>query len=55
MDIASASRTEDPGSNPASVKGFYRENIAMLMCKIDLLYTVCVWKNRNKGIGPKIF
>jgi hypothetical protein len=33
----------------------FREIIAMLLCKIDLICIVCVLKKRNNGIGPKIY
>jgi hypothetical protein len=44
VDMASASGTEHPGSNPARVKSFDVENIAMLLCVIDLVCIVCVFK-----------
>jgi hypothetical protein len=31
------------------------ENMAMLLCAIDLTSVVCVLKIRNQGIGPIIF
>jgi hypothetical protein len=51
VDIASASGTEDPGSNPASK--FFRKNLTVLMSKLYLICIVCVFKKRDKGIGPK--
>jgi hypothetical protein len=51
VGIASASGTEGPGSNPARVNVFK----AMLLCKIDLISIVSVLKNKNSGIGTKIF
>jgi hypothetical protein len=57
VDIASATETQDPGSNPAI---FWGKNIAMLLCIFDLCNTyvciVCVLKKGNEGIGPqKVF
>jgi hypothetical protein len=45
--IASASEADDPSSNPASVKGYFRENVAMRFCKIWLKMFACVIKNRG--------
>jgi hypothetical protein len=54
VDIASASETEDPGLNTARVHiRFFGENIAMLLCFIDLKCIVCELKKINKGIGQK--
>jgi hypothetical protein len=36
VDIASASGTEDPGSNPAKGHKIFRENIAVVLFIIDL-------------------
>jgi hypothetical protein len=48
LDIASASGTEDPGSNPARVLG----NISMILCVHNWRKTHCVCAYlRNKGIG----
>jgi hypothetical protein len=47
-NITSASGTEDTGSNPARVSVF-RENIAMLLCIIDLKCVVWVLKKINEG------
>jgi hypothetical protein len=43
--IASASVTEDPGSNPEGYQVF-RENIAMLLCAIDFICIACVEKEK---------
>jgi hypothetical protein len=51
VDIASAWGTEEPGSNPARVLGFYG-NIAVLQCIIDLRCIVCVWEI-CKGVNRK--
>jgi hypothetical protein len=33
----------------------FRKNQAMLLCVLDLIFIVCVFKEITKGIGPKIF
>jgi hypothetical protein len=52
VDIASASGTDDPRFESRQGIRFIRENIAMLLCKIDLICIVCVLQKRNKGIAP---
>jgi hypothetical protein len=44
VDTASASETEDPGSNPAQVIRFLWVKIAMLLCIFDSICMVCVLK-----------
>jgi hypothetical protein len=51
--------TEDSGSNSPSECNEHRyrvfkENIAMLLCVIHLMFVVCVLNKSNKGLGPKI-
>jgi hypothetical protein len=52
VDIASASGTEDPGSNPTTVWGF-QGNIEMLHYIIDLTCIVWVWKIEIKEMAKK--
>jgi hypothetical protein len=53
VDIASASKTADPGSNPGHK--VFRKNIAMLLCVFDLICIVCALKMKIKPSAPKIF
>jgi hypothetical protein len=52
MDIASASGTGDPGSNPARVYGS-SGNMTMQLCITDLIHIVCALKREIKVFAQK--